>query len=125
MKEDQISERRSMNFGDWCNSAVNVVIGLLLGSVVYGLMQLITTGAWAVAIVILVGVGGIILLDLGVVRFFDWLFPPGIRTPRKHYEKAKAPLTRLLSLPLSFVLGAIFAHRGLDSSLLQMVLMAS
>ena len=121
MEEGQNSERRGMSFGDWCNSAVNLVIGVLLGLTAYGLMQLVTTGAWTLVIVILVGAAGVILLEFGIYRLFAWLLPSGIRAPTSHYPKARAPLIRLLGFPSGFLIGAIFAHFNLGNSLLEML----
>ena len=121
MKENQNSERRKMRVGDWFNSAINVIVGLLIGIASYGLVQLITTGFWSVAIIIIVGFAGFWLLDGIIVRIVDWIFPPGIRAPSKHYKKAKAPVIRLLSFPLGFVSGGILAHLGLGNSLIEMM----
>jgi hypothetical protein len=52
-----MSERRKMVVGDWMNAAINVVIGVLLGSVIYGLVQLVASGSWLMAmILVLLGV---------------------------------------------------------------------
>ena len=37
----------------------------------YGFMQLITIGFWRLAILIIVGAGGLYLLDRSFVRFWD------------------------------------------------------
>jgi hypothetical protein len=94
---------------------------VLLGVAFYGLVQLITTGFWSLAIIIILGIAGFWLLDGIIVRIVDWLFPTGIRAPRKLYEKAKAPVIRLLSFPLGFVSGGILAHLGLGNSLIEMI----
>ena len=44
-----MSERRKMGIGDWMNAAINVVIGVLLGSVIFGLVQLVASGSWPLA----------------------------------------------------------------------------
>ncbi|MEH6586176.1 MAG: hypothetical protein V7720_06440 [Halioglobus sp.] len=121
MKESLNSERRKMRIGDWFYSTTNVVLGLLAGIMVFGLVQLITTGFWPVAIIIIVGFAGLLLLDDVMDRFVDWLFPSGIRASRIHYKKAKAPVIRLLSFPLGFVSGGILAHLGLGNSLIEML----
>ena len=110
-----------MTAGDWFNSVVNVVLGLLSGIVVYKLLLMVTTGYWGAAIIIVLGVGFLAMVERGVDHLFDWLFPSGIRAPQKHYEKTKAPLARRISFPLSFVLGAIVALIGLDSSFTQLL----
>ena len=38
-----------MELGDWFNTAINALIGALLGSVAYGLAQLVADGAWVAA----------------------------------------------------------------------------
>jgi hypothetical protein len=46
-----MSERRKMVVGDWMNAAINVVIGVLLGSVIYGLVQLVASGSRLMAMI--------------------------------------------------------------------------
>lgn len=102
-----------MQVGDWFNAAINLVIGVLLGSAADGLVQLATTAFWPLALVIPLLFAGVFvfswLLDLLTDRFFTI----GVRPAPKRQEPVHTPLPRLLSLALGLVLGVALARLGL------------
>lgn len=112
-----MNERRSMELGDWLQAAVNVVLGVFVGIVVFGLTQLVVSGAWLMALILVVLGFGYFVFVLLADKLFDWIFPSGIRTvgKRKHQPK---PLLRALSLPAGLLLGIALAGLGLDRVLL-------
>ena len=116
-----MNERREMEVGDWVSAIINVAIGALLGSAAYGLAKLVASGAWLMAVILVVLLGGLFL----VMVLFDWLvdrlFPIGIRTAKDPHEKKPKPLPRALSLPVGFILGVVLAVLGLDRVLLDLL----
>lgn len=108
-----------MHAGDWFNSAVNVVIGVLLGSAAHGAMQLVTTVYFPIVVLTALMFGGLVLLDSAIDRLFSRFFGPGIRPAHKPGRK---PLARILSLPTGLVLGVVLAALGLSQSILAMLL---
>jgi hypothetical protein len=113
-----MSERRKMVVGDWMNAAINVVIGVLLGSVIYGLVQLVASGSWLMAmILVLLGVGLFLFMVLND-KLFDRLFPIGIRPAKNPQPQSPKPLLRVLSLPLGFMFGVVLAVLDLDGTIL-------
>lgn len=113
-----MSERRKMGVGDWINAAINVVIGVLLGSVVYGLVQLVASGSWLMALITVILAGGLFLLIALSDKLFDRLFPIGIRPAKTPQTQRPKPLLRALSLPSGFLLGVVLAVLGLDRTIL-------
>lgn len=113
-----MSERREMEAGDWINSAINIAIGVLLGSVFYGLAQLVAGGSWLMALILLFLGAGLFLFMVLFDKLFDRLFPTGIRPARTPQAKRPKPLLRVLSLPFGFILGVVLAVLGLDTTLL-------
>jgi hypothetical protein len=106
-----------MEFGDWLQAAVNVVLGVFVGIVVFKLTQLVVSGAWLMALILVVlGVGYVLFVQLAD-RLFDWIFPSGIRTVGKRTNQPK-PLLRALSLPAGLLLGIALAGLGLDTVIL-------
>ena len=71
-----MSERRKMGVGDWMDAAINVVIGVFLGSVIYGLAQLVASGSWLMAMILILLGGGLFLImvlsDKLPDRLFHW-----------------------------------------------------
>lgn len=113
-----MTERRNMQTGDWFNSAANVAIGVLLGSAAHGLVQLITTGFWPVAMILTLIFGGVILFELVSDKLFNRLFSTGIRPATKPQTSGRKPLPRILSLPTGFIFGVSMVALGLDKTLL-------
>ena len=62
--------------------------------------------------------GAMCLFDNAVTKFFDWIFPNGIKPAMTAPAKERKPLVRLLSLPSGIVLGVLFAALGLRDALL-------
>jgi|GEM_PF-749713 len=123
--EQQDSELRGkqidalvMQSGDWANAAVNVVIGVFLGIVINGLVQLISTGLWSVAVLIVVLAAVLFFLESWFDGLFEKVFPSGIRPARKPKKVRKAPLARRISFPSGLVLGIVLAGLGLGDRLL-------
>lgn len=113
-----MSERRKMGASDWMNAAVNVVIGALLGSATYGLAQLVASGSWLMALILVLLAAGLFLIVVLSDKLFD-LFS-GVRFRPAKNPKPK-PLPRVLSLPLGFVLGVVLAVLGLDTAILDLL----
>ena len=113
-----MSERRSMQIGDWFTAAINLVIGVLLGSAADGLVQLATTAFWPLAVVIPLVFAGVLLFSWVLDLLTDRLFAIGVRPARKPKEEGRTPLLRLLSLPVGLVLGVALARLGLDDTIL-------
>ena len=116
------TNRAVMQSGDWANAAVNVVIGVFLGIVINGLVQLISTGLWSVAVLIVVLAAVLFFLESWFDGLFEKVFPSGIRPARKSKKVRKAPLARRLSLPSGLVLGIVLAGLGLDGRILGWIL---
>jgi hypothetical protein len=107
--------RRKMQAGDWFSSAVNVVMGVLLGSAAHGAMQLVTTVFFPVVVLTALMFGGLVLLDSAIDRAFSRFFGPGIRPAHKPGRK---PLARTLSLPTGFVFGVFMAAFGVSQPII-------
>ena len=127
--EQQDSELRGkrvdalvMQSGDWANAAVNVVIGVFLGIVINSLVQLISTGLWSVAVLIVVLAAVLFFLESWFDGLFEKVFPSGIRPARKSKKVRKTSLARRLSLPSGLVLGIGLAGLGLDGRILCWIL---
>lgn len=110
-----------MEAGDWFHVAVNVLIGLLLGSAAYGLLQLVISGAWLFALILVVL--GLTLFGIVVLsdKLFDRLFPVWVGPVSKKKRNQPKPLLRLLSLPIGFAVGAVLAGFGLDRIILDLL----
>ena len=107
-----------MQVGDWANAAINLVIGVLLGSAADGLVQLATTAFWPLAVVIPLLFAGVFLFSWVLDMLTDRLFTIGVRPARTPKEEGPTPLLRLLSLPVGLVLGVALARLGLDETIL-------
>jgi len=116
-----VNERRRMQFGDWLNAAISLIIGMLLGSVVDGLAQLVTTGLWLSAVVIVLVGAGFFLFMLVFDKLSDRLFLIGVRPATKQQAKGRTPLPRLVSLPVGVVLGVVLTRLGFDGAILGMI----
>lgn len=123
--EQQDSELRGkpidalvMQPGDWANAAVNVVMGVFLGLIINGLVQLISTDLWPAAVLIVVLAAVLLFLDSWIDVLFEKVFPSGIRPAHKSKKVRKAPMARRLSLPSGLVLGIVLAGLGLGDRIL-------
>lgn len=116
-----IDERRRMRIGDWFHAAINLIIGILLGSVVDGLAQLVTTGLWLPALAIVLIGAGFFIFILVFDKLSDRLFSIGVRPATKPQAKGRTPLPRLISLPVGVVLGVVLARLGFDDRILGMI----
>lgn len=117
-ESDAVGERREMRAYDWFDAAVSVVIGVLLGVVIFHLMQLVTTSFWPIAILIPILFGGVLLLDGVFNRVIEKIFPSGIKPARKSVVQPKAPLPKRLSLPAGIAVGFSLALFGVDGGVL-------
>ncbi|MFK7914114.1 MAG: hypothetical protein AB8B93_09385 [Pseudomonadales bacterium] len=109
-----------MQWKDWLNAAVNLVIGLLLGLAVFYLGQLVTTGSWLLALSIVILSAGLWLFEGLLDRVMEKIFPSGIRPARSPKRRA-TPLPRRLSMPAGLVLGAALAWLGWSDKILGML----
>ena len=98
-----------MTIGDWLDSLVNVVLGLLLGMAAHGLATLIGAGLWALAILIIVPFVLLLFFHQALDRLTEWLAPSGIRPARSPAPSKGKSIARTLSLPAGFVLGVLAA----------------
>jgi len=112
-----MGERRSMQVGDWFNAAINLVIGVLLGSAANGFVQLATTAFWPLAVVIPLLFAVVFLFSRVLDVLTERLFTIGVRPARKPKEEGRIPLPRLLSLPAGLVLGVALARLGQERTL--------
>ncbi len=101
-----------MKPGDWFNAAVNLVLGVLLGLVIDGLAQLVTTAFWPVVVIIPLLFFAILLFDGLIDGLVEKVFPRGVRPARKTRPAKRTPLPRRLSLPVGLVLGVALARFG-------------
>ena len=113
-----MNEQRKMGVFDWINAAFNFVIGILLGSVIYGLAQLVAGGAWLMALIILFLAASLFLFMVLSDKLFDRVLPIGIRSAKTPQAQRLKPLLRVLSLPAGFVLGVVLAAMDLDRTIL-------
>lgn len=116
-----MSERRRMQIGDWINAAFLLVIGVFLGFVVDGILQLATTSFWPLAIILLLMFAGIFLFELLMDKLFSRIFPIGVRPAHKSQAKKRKPLAIYLSLPVGVILGVGFARLGLTDTIFGMI----
>lgn len=110
-----------MQAGDWFNAAINLAIGLLLGSFVDGLIQLVATGLWLSAAILTLLFGGLFLVVSMSDKLLDPLFSIGVRPAPKAGAKGRTPSIRRMSLPVGLVLGVALARLGLDDRILTMI----
>jgi hypothetical protein len=111
---DQRTVARFTQVGNWANTAVNFVIGTLLGVAINGLIQLVFTGAW----VAVLNLSVLAVTLFCILLLHDWLgnklFPGGIRPAREPEKGSRTPLARRLGLPVGLVVGVLLAALGLD-----------
>lgn len=120
-----LNKRRKMELGDWFNAVANLVIGILLGFVAFGMVQLVARSAWSMIVVLLAFGGGLyalMMLDEKFSRWFDRLFGgASIRSAKNPKPEPPRPLMRVWSLPLGLLAGVVLARLGLDSTLLALI----
>jgi len=107
-----------MEMGDWFNAAINLVIGILLGSVINDLLQLVASGSWHMALVILFLAAGLFLFIVLSDKLLDRLFQIGIRPAKTPQAPRPKPLLRVLSFPAGLVLGVVLSALGFDRAIL-------
>lgn len=110
-----------MQISNWFNAAVNVAIGIFVGIVIAQLGRLIALGFWPIAIILLILIAGYLLFEGMFNRLVDKVFPSGIRPARKPTTRRRAPLPRLLSLPVGIILGVALDWLGLSEGLLALI----
>ena len=110
------TEETVMQAGDWIYAMVNVVVGVFLGVVIEGLVRLMTTAFWPVAVLILLPSAALFFFESLFDGLVDRVFSRGIRPARKPQTGNRTPLR--LSLPTGVVLGVVFARLGLGNRLL-------
>ena len=107
-----------MGPGDWFTAAINLALGVLLGFVAYGLLELVAGGSWLMALILLILAAGLFLFMVLSDKLLDRLFTIGIRPANTAGPKPPKPRLAVLSLPAGFVLGVGLALLGLDKTLL-------
>ncbi len=105
-------ERQKMQTFDWFNWAGLFVIGVLLGLVIDGMVDLASTGSWRSIIVIIVLFGGWFIFYLLMERVFN-LFSIGRWSAPRQLQKPRKPLALHFALPIGIAIGVIGAQFGL------------
>ena len=113
-----MSERRGMEVGDWFNAAINVVIGVFLGSLIYRLVQLVASGFWLMALIMVFLGAGLFFFMVLSDKLFDLFSGVRFRPAKNPKPQPPKPMLRVLSLPSGFILGFVLAVLGLDSTIL-------
>ena len=103
--------------GDWLNAAINLLVGVLLGSVFHGVVELVAGGYWLIAPIMLLPAAGLFLFMVLQDKLFERLFPVGIRPANPPQAQRRKPLLRVVSLSSGFLLGVLLASLGLDGAL--------
>lgn len=116
-----MSVRRRMQVGDWGNAAINGVIGVFLGVATDGLVQLVTTAFWPLAVVIPFLFAGLFPFIWVFDKLTDRVFPSEVRPARQPRAERRTPLPRLLSLPAGLALGVALARLGLGKAILGVI----
>ena len=117
VEEGRMSERRRMQIGDWINAGFLLAIGVFLGFVVDGVLQLATTSYWPLAIILLLIFAGIFLFESLMDKLFSRIFSIGVRPADKTQAQKRRPLPVLLSLPAGVILGIALARLGLADTI--------
>lgn len=99
-----------MGIGDWANAMINFLIGLILGWAANGLVSLVTTAFWPLAILIPTLFLGVLLFDSWFSSVVDKIFPSGVKPAKRPVRR---PLARRLGLPLGLAIGLVVAWLGL------------
>ncbi len=110
--------RRSMTLGDWLNSAVNLIIGLLLGMATFGLAKLLNAGLWLSALLVILPFLALVAFVQLMDGLLERLFPTGVRPANAPAAQEPKPMTRRLSLPAGFGLGVIAGALGFSEPIL-------
>jgi hypothetical protein len=116
-----MGKRQAMEWGDWIQAAVNVVIAALLGTAAFNLAQLVANGAWLLAVILVLFAGSLYLIVVVSDWLMDRLFPVRIHSFKSSQAAQLKPLPRVLSLPFGFMLGILLAVLGLDRTLLDLL----
>lgn len=116
-----MSKRRRMQVSDWVNASINLVIGVFLGIATDGLVQLVTTAFWPLAVVIPLLFAGFFVFIWLFDKLVDRIFPSGVRPARKPQARGGIPVPRLLSLPVGVVLGVALARLGLGDPIIGVI----
>jgi len=115
-------KRPEMEPGDWLSASFNGLIGVFVGFVVYGLLQMVVGGSWLMAAIITVLFAGAFVVMEFIDKLFDLVFPsPIIRRAKKTAPRRPKPLLLALSLPAGLVLGLILALLGLDRAIMDLL----
>jgi hypothetical protein len=102
---------------DWLNWAALVAVGVMLGLVIDGMVDLAETGSWRSIIIILVVFGCWCIFYLLLERLFNFIFIGRLSAP-KQLQKPRKPLALLFALPIGIIIGVIGAQFGLGELLL-------
>ena len=116
-----MTQRRDMQPGDWFNAVAFLVVGIFLGIAVEGLLRLVHSGAWLLAVAVVLPFVGLLLFENLLNKLFEKIFPTGIRPARNPKPKTRGPLIRLLSFPVGLLAGALLARLGLGTTILSML----
>ena len=118
---DQGKARRPMRAEDWINSVAFLGIGLFLGIALEALLRLVFSGAWALAIGVVLPFLGFLLFYIVLNKLYDKIFPSGIRPARNAKTKGGTPLIRLFSFPAGLMIGVVVASLGFGTAILALL----
>jgi len=108
-----------MNGWDWIMSGFNLVIGLFLGIVLYGFVELIQAGLWPFVVLLILAFGAVLLFDRVFTNFIEWVFGARVTTSKARRGEPPRPKLRRLSLPFGLLAGFGLGVTGLGLPLLE------
>lgn len=101
-----------MQFEDWFDTGIKVLIGMFLGFVTDTLAQMATTAFWPVAVIL----AFIFLFELIFDKLTDRLFLSKVRESNHANRRGSKPLLRKMSLPAGVLFGVVLAELRLDGT---------
>ncbi|MEM1273025.1 MAG: hypothetical protein AAGF88_04360 [Pseudomonadota bacterium] len=108
-----------MTLGDGLNSAASFAIGFFVGMAAYLLSQLVFSVFWPVTVILVLGFGGLLLLDTILTKRANRVLPTGLQ-PQENPVFRPKPLIRRLSLPVGFAIGLCVGFLGLSQTILEL-----
>ncbi len=116
-----MKQRRSMELWDWVNATFLLLIGLLLGIALDGIGQLVATGFWIMALILVLLFLAVFLFELLMDKVFNRFFTIGVRQVNEPGTNKYRPLIVMFSLPSGILIGVLLARLGLAGTVLEML----
>ncbi|MCK0095271.1 hypothetical protein MWU60_06785 [Yoonia sp. F2084L] len=112
-----MKQRQKMQTFDWFNWLALVAIGVFLGLVIDGFVDLATVGAWG-SILMLLGLSAAgVVFYLFVERVMNFISIGRFSQPQQ-LQKPRKPLALHFALPVGIIIGLIGAQFGLADLIL-------